>query len=165
MMPLTFTSRINAAENPGYSATMPVPTDVAEELLTLGTRRILFFAKGIESRRALQSDGIGGYYVMLGKEILRDLAVGPGAMIEVTLAPDPNPNAVDLCEELEAVLDQDEEFGAFWKGLTPGRQRGLAHYVTTAKSMDTRIKRALEIATKAKNGTLYMQRNSKKKEG
>lgn len=159
-----FTSRVLAAHNPGYTCTIMVAPDVAAELLEQGAKRVLFRAKGIESRRALQSDGQGGHYIMLGKDLLKTLAVGPGAMLDVELVPDPNPDAVDLSEELEAVLDQDDEFAAFWNGLTPGRQRGLSHYVSTGKSSDTRIKRSLELARKAKAGQLHMQQSKKKKD-
>ena len=42
--------------------------------------------------------------------------------------------------------------------MTPGRQRGLAYYITSAKTTDTRLKRALEIAHKLRTHTLYGDR-------
>lgn len=64
-------------------------------------------------------------------------------------------NKLDLPEELEAVLAQDEDFNKLFSAFTVGKQRGLVHYINSAKTIDTRIKRSLEIAFKVKTNTLY----------
>ena len=72
----------------------------------------------------------------------------------VRCEPDPTPQAVELGEELTEVLAQEPEAAARFYAMTPGRQRSLAHYVLSAKRVDTRIKRALELAYKIKTNTL-----------
>ncbi|MEM8488954.1 MAG: YdeI/OmpD-associated family protein, partial [Bacteroidota bacterium] len=76
---------------------------------------------------------------------------------------DPDPDHVELGEELEEVLAMDEEAAARFYSFTPGKRRGLAHHVNSAKREATRIKRALEIAHKVRTYTLYddLQRRAK----
>jgi uncharacterized protein YdeI (YjbR/CyaY-like superfamily) len=69
-----------------------------------------------------------------------------------------DPNIVELPEELEVVIAQDPDAEKVWNTFTPGMQRSLAHYVITAKSVDVRIKRALELMFKIKTGGLYSQK-------
>ena len=66
------------------------------------------------------------------------------------------PDKIDLCEELKAVLEQDLEAAARFCEFTPGRQRGLAYYVNSAKRVETRVRRALEVVHKLKSRTLRM---------
>jgi hypothetical protein len=66
-----------------------------------------------------------------------------------------------LPEELQALLDVDPEMQAVWSTFTVGRQRGLAHYVSSAKSQDVRIRRALELMRKAMNNELEFQRTTR----
>src|SRR5690606_40694565 len=61
-----------------------------------------------------------------------------------------DPESLVLPEELQAVLDQDPDGRAVWDTFTTGLQRSLMHYVTSAKTVDTRIKRSLELIEKAK---------------
>lgn len=56
-----------------------------------------------------------------------------------------DPDEVELPEELLVVIEQDPEKGKLWFQLTPGRQRSLAHYISSTKNVDLRIKRSLEL--------------------
>jgi len=42
-------------------------------------------------------------------------------------------------------LDQDEEGNAFFRSLTPGKQRSLIYIVTTVKNPESRMKKSLAI--------------------
>jgi uncharacterized protein YdeI (YjbR/CyaY-like superfamily) len=53
-------------------------------------------------------------------------------------------------EELAEVLAQDPESDAAFHRLTPGRRRTLIYSVASARSVDNRIKRALQAAETAK---------------
>jgi hypothetical protein len=48
-----------------------------------------------------------------------------------------------------------------WNKMTPGLQRSLAHYVFSVKNVDSRIKRALFLINKVKQGAY--KRPAKKK--
>jgi hypothetical protein len=136
----------------------PVPADVAEALKASGTRRVIAELNGKPFRRALQSRAAEGDVIMVGQAVLRELGLRMGHSVEVLLRPDEDPDRIDLGEEFEAVLEQDEEAAARFYGFTPGKQRSLAYYVTSAKREETRIKRALELAHKIRTRTLYGDR-------
>ena len=92
---------------------------------------------------------------MFGVAIMKDMGIVMGDELVITIKPDPNPDHVDIGNEFLEVLELDEEAAARFYSFTPGKQRGLATYVNTAKREETRIKRALEIAHKLKTYTLH----------
>ncbi|MEO0973902.1 MAG: YdeI/OmpD-associated family protein, partial [Pseudomonadota bacterium] len=58
-------------------------------------------------------------------------------------------------EEPFAVLAEDEEAATRFETFTPGKQRSLAHHVTSAKRTETRERRAYELARKIRTYTLH----------
>lgn len=140
----------------------PIPTDLANDYLAHGIRRIVVTMNGRDVRRAIQSSKDGDRFILLGIPLLREIRAGFGDMVEITMRPDPEPDLVDLGEEFTAVLELDDEAAERFYAMTPGRQRSLALYVTSAKRTETRIARALELAEKIRTRTLYGDR---KKEG
>jgi hypothetical protein len=135
-----------------------VPDTVADGLLAAGTRRVVGTINGHTVRRALQNRRNGERFLILGQGLLRDIGVEFGDTVDVVIGTDSDPDYVETGEELAEVLEQDEEAAARWKTMTPGRQRSLALYVTTARRTETRIKRALELAEKLRTNTLYGDR-------
>ncbi len=133
---------------------MPVPTEIAEALMAGGTRLVIATLNGKEINRAIHSSKIGEFYLVLGMHILRDVGAMEGDIVFASLISDPNPDQVDMPEEFVATLDQDQEAADRFYAFTPGKQRSLCTYVTTAKREETRIKRSLELAHKLRTHTL-----------
>jgi uncharacterized protein YdeI (YjbR/CyaY-like superfamily) len=98
---------------------------------------------------------------MINKKLVKEasLKLGSKAQVNFRLV---DPDLVEVPEELEAVLEQDELASSVWATFTNGLRRSLIHYVTSAKSIDVRIKRSLELMEKAKLGLLYIQHRKKK---
>jgi uncharacterized protein YdeI (YjbR/CyaY-like superfamily) len=96
-------------------------------------------------------------FFVVGAPLRKAAHLKPGDAVEVkfTLI---DPDKVELPEELEAVLAQDEAGMKVWSTFTDGTQRSLAYYVNSAKNIDVRIKRALELINKAKAGKLSVQK-------
>ncbi len=134
---------------------LPVPPEIAESFDAAGVRRVILRARGHCWRRALMGTKEGERLILMGQPILRELGLREGQAIDVHLSKDPDPDVIDLGEEFEEVLDQDEEAARRFFSFTPGKQRSIAYYVTSAKRVDTRIKRALELAHKIKTNTLF----------
>lgn len=164
-MTMEFKGRIQKQDQNtmGSVACVFLPRDIADYLAAEGVKRILVHTEGLVLKRAAISDGEGGRYIMTGKDVLQKLGCGIGHMLDIRIEVDPDPNAVDPPEELEVVLEQDEEFAKYFFGITKGRQRSYAFYVSTAKTVDTRIKRSLDLAYKAKTGQLDAQRRKAQK--
>lgn len=109
---------------------------------------------------AVQYRKSGKSFFMVSAPLRRAAKIKPGdkVVVEFSLV---DPDRVELPEELEAVLAQDDEGLREWKKITPGLQRSLAHYVFSVKNVDSRIKRALFLINKVKQGAY--KRPAKKK--
>ncbi|MEO1548882.1 MAG: YdeI/OmpD-associated family protein [Pseudomonadota bacterium] len=85
-----------------------------------------------------------GHYLLLSKALLRDLEVGLGDWCCVRFALD-DPNGVETPLALRDALSEDEGLRALWEAQSPGKQRGLAHLVETAKTPQTQAKRVATV--------------------
>ena len=67
----------------------------------------------------------------------------------ISIRTDPG-NGLELPEEFTEVLAQDEFAFQAYEALNDGGKRGYIYYIRQGKSIDTRIKRSLEISEKLK---------------
>ncbi len=132
-----------------------VPVAVVQDLVGKGVKRVLGELNGVPFRLALISDGEGGRRIMVGTPLRKAAKTFEGGQVVVSMWPDPDPDRIDLPEEFQIVLEQDEEAAEKFYAMTPGRQRSLAYYAASAKQVDTRIKRAIELAHKLKTNEFY----------
>ncbi len=137
---------------------LPVPDAVGSAWRKAKIRRLVGTLNGQPVKRALQSHADGGFFLLLGQVLLRELGLKRGSRVQVVLGPDPEPEALDIPEEFALVLAQDEAARTRWESLTLGMQRSLAYYVSSAKQEPTRIKRALDLALKLRTRTLHSDR-------
>ena len=156
--PHIFAAMIERMESGVVTHVVPVPAEIAEDYIAAGHRRVLISLNGAEVRRYLFQAANGQHGVMIGKSVIRQLGLSMHEPLVVELRPDPDPEALDLCEELLAVLEQDKEATTGFYALTLGGQRNVAFFVNSAKRSPTRIKRALEMARKLRTNTLYGDR-------
>jgi hypothetical protein len=133
---------------------IPVPVEIADTLLASGSKRVLVSLSGKSYRRAIQSSKTAPC-VVVGMNILREVGYRFGDIARIEIEGDRNSDKVDLGEEFEEVLNQDEDARKRFNSMTTGQQRSLAYYVTSAKRVETRIKRSFEIARKLRTYTLY----------
>ncbi|CAN5498841.1 hypothetical protein BH23BAC4_BH23BAC4_07260 [soil metagenome] len=136
--------------------------EVAESLRSAGVRRLLTILNGKPVSRAVQGRADGEQFLIIGQALMRDIGAKPGDMVSVTLAPDPNPDVIEICEELQEALEQDEAASERFNSMPPGTRRSLAYYADSAKRPETRLKRAYEIAHKLSSYTLYGDLNPQK---
>lgn len=97
---LAFRARLE----PGGPSFMPTQTVVVprDVLVALGkgTKRVVVGRAGHALRLGLLPLPGGGGYLMLNKDVCRALGIALGQELVVTIAPDPNPDHVDLPDEL-----------------------------------------------------------------
>ena len=132
---------------------LPLPDEVAGPLRQSKTRRIVGTINGAPFRLALHRSGDGFSFIALSRARLADLELHAGDIAEVALSADPDPDHVDLGDELAAALAADPGAQDVWSTLTPGTRRALAHTVTSAKRPATRQDRAETLARKLRDGT------------
>ena len=134
---------------------LPVPDAVAEAWKQAGIRRLVGTVNGLAVRRALQNHADGGSFIILGQDTLKEAGLKRGSVAAVELAPDPEPDALDMPEVFVLVLEQDDAARARWESFPLGRRRSLLHYITSAKQEATQIKRAWDLAGKIRTHSLY----------
>lgn len=121
-----------------------VPPPVVQALGGQPNQRVLATINGQQLRRGLLPRADGSRHLLLGKLVCRQLGLQAGSALHVRLAPDPNPDQVDLPEELEEGFAAWPEAAAAFARLTPGRQRGVAYRVASAQRPETRLQRAMK---------------------
>ncbi len=141
---------------------LPVPDAVGAAWRKAKIRRLVGTLNGQPVNRALQSHADGGFFLLLGQDLLRQLGLKRGSRVQAVLGPDPEPDAPEIPAEFALVLAEDAAARARWESLTPGMQRSLVHYVASAKQEPTRIKRSLELAVKLRTRTLHSDRRRTK---
>lgn len=115
-----------------------------------GAVRILCSIEGMEEFPcALNPRKGGGYVIIASKQLIKSHKLENKTDFEVKIRPDLH-EGLALPEEFSEVLIQDEWGSQLFDELLPGRKRGLIHYVRSAKSVDTRIRRSFEIVGKLK---------------
>ncbi|HEX4855165.1 MAG TPA: YdeI/OmpD-associated family protein [Limnobacter sp.] len=115
-----------------------LPAEIAAELPFSQSARLRVEAdvSGVPVKGAWQP-AKGRWYLMLPKAPLRHAGLTVGAAVEVAFRLTPQ-DEVDLPGDLKLMLSSEPTVQAAWKGLTPGKQRGLAHMVASAKRAETR---------------------------
>ncbi len=135
-----------------------LPENILEELNQPKRIRIEGTINGTPFNLAIQHIKDGRRFLMVGNTLRKEAKLKAGDKVQVifTLS---DPDEIKLPEELMEVMEQDPEGKAVFSKFTPGLQRSLAYYVTSVKSVDSRIKRALELMDKAKSGKLHVQKS------
>ena len=151
----SFTSKVVRLDSGIRYHAVPVPEAVAEKLKTAGSRRVLATIGGHTFRRGLMNHAEGDSYIVLGGDILKTCGLREGSAVSLSLVSDPEPDAIDIPECFALVLGQDDEARVRWESFPIGRRRSLLHYISSAKTEGTRIRRAWELAEKIRTRTLY----------
>ena len=151
--PLSF----RAVLEPGGPSFMPTQTIVvpAEVLAALGgkaTKRVIVTIRGQALRLGLLLLEGGGRYLMLNKDVCHAVGIALGQELEIQIAPDPNPDHVDLPDELiEAFAAWPEAESAF-NTYSGAHRRAMAYRVAEGKQPETRARRAVQLVERLARG-------------
>ncbi len=166
-----FTARLQRAETKaevfatGGLYYLTVPAEVAREFTSGRPVRIVCLLNGtFERHGALRSKGEGSFFIGFGKEVVKEAELSLGVEVHARIWRDNDDYGLELPAELHEVFELDPEAKSAWSTFTPGRQRSWLIYMRDAKSEQTRIKRAFEIAEKLKTNTFYTAKAKKAKE-
>ena len=134
---------------------LPVPDKITMAWKNAGIRRLIGTINGHPIKRALMGHADGGSFLIVSRAVIKTAGLGSHIEAKLEFRPDPAPHQLDMPEELRLALDQDNAARERWTGFTLGRQRSLASFITSAKNEATRIRRAVELATRIRTHTLY----------
>ena len=130
-----------------------VPQEIAEKFISgKGAPRIFCAVEASSGFPCALNPRHGRYVIIASKQLIKQNNLTVGIPFKITIRLDPH-NGLRLPEELAEVFDQDEIAHKAYNALTDGHKRGLIHYINQAKSVDSRIKRSLEIMEKIKERT------------
>lgn len=132
-----------------------LPAELREKPPFAGQNRLRFEGElgDLPLSGAWQSDGQGGLYAMVSPKLMKALGIALGAELELRFNL-VSENEIELSEELADALEADEAAAEAWAALTPGRQRGLAYLVASAKTEPTRRKRVALVVAGLHSGDL-----------
>lgn len=129
------------------------PHDVKELFGKRGDVRVKCLINGVAADRALMPTKSGCHIIVLGGDLRRKAGIKrPGDFVRMELWPDPEPDRIDIPEELSETLDFIPEMKAAWDKLTPGMKRSMCYWVNSGKTVPTRAKRVAELLRRFETG-------------
>jgi hypothetical protein len=153
MTSTTFQAVLEAG-GPSFMPTqlVAVPDHAWQAVGGKATKRVIATLNGHAERLGLLPQEGGGRYLLLRKELCQRLGLAIGQELTVSLAPDPNPDHVDLPDELAEALAAWPEAEAAFRAHTGAMRRAMARKVADAKRPDTRARYAVELAERLARG-------------
>lgn len=125
----------------GKTATgIPVPTEVVEELGGGKRPKVRATVNGYEYRTSVVAWG-GGYMMSFSSEHREASGLEAGAEVDVDLALDTAPRAVDVPEDFAAALNAEPDAKRFFETLSYSNQRWHVLSIEGAKAAETRQRR------------------------
>lgn len=146
-----------AVLEPGGPSFMPtqtivVPAHVLEALGGKKAKRVVCTIREKALRLGLLPLKGGGCYLMLNKDVCRAVGIALGDELEVLIAPDPNPDHVDLPGKLAEALAAWPEAETAFHNYSGAHRRAMAQWVNVAKQANTRAGRAVLLTERLGRG-------------
>lgn len=151
--PVSFRAVLEAG-GPSFMPTQVIamPDAAWQALGGKATKRVIVTLRGHAERLGLLPQTGGGRYLLLRKELCQRLGLAIGQELEVLLAPDPNPDYVDLPNELAEALAAWPEAEATFLAQSGATRRAIARKVAAAKRPEIRARYAVELAERLARG-------------
>ncbi|MBH8569992.1 YdeI/OmpD-associated family protein [Microvirga sp. STS02] len=146
-----------AVLEPGGPSFMPtqtivVPAEVLEALGGKAAKRVIVGIRGQALRLGLLPLEGGGRYLMLNKDVCKAVGIELGQELDISIGPDPNPDHVDLPDELAEALAAWPEAETAFNNYSGAHRRAMARVVAEAKQPATRARRAVTLVERLGRG-------------
>ncbi|MFL5751796.1 MAG: DUF1905 domain-containing protein [Bacteroidia bacterium] len=128
-----------------------IPARVVKKLGGKFSMRLLCTVNGkLTFQAGLVALGDGDAYISINAKRMKEIGVKTGDEVKVALKEDKSEYGMEVPAELNELLKQDDEGMRRFKMLSPGKQRYIIHYVSTVKSSNKRLERAVLLITNLK---------------
>ncbi len=125
---------------------LEVPQEIVQQLGgKLNSRLHCTVNRSVTFACGLMALGGGRAYISISAKRMKALGVRRGEEVSVILAEDHSPYGMEMPEELAELLRQDDEGNQRFHGLTPGKMRYVIFYVSSVKSTQLRVDRAVRL--------------------
>jgi hypothetical protein len=153
LTPVPFQAVLEAG-GPSFMPTqvVVVPETAWQALGGKATKRVIATLNGHAERLGLLPQEGGGRYLMLRKELCERLHLAIDQPLTISLVPDPQPDHVDLPDELAEALAAWPEAETAFLRQTGAMRRAMARKVADAKRPETRARYAVELAERLARG-------------
>ena len=109
------------------------------------TRFLGTLENSLTFRCGLNHLGDGNFFIILGKQRLKQIGKGLGDTITFHLKEDPNPLGVEMPQVLTILLAQDEVLKAVFEQLSMGKKRHVIHTISKIKDIDKQVGKATKL--------------------
>lgn len=141
---MKFKSTVGILKNNVYYDHIIVPKKIFDKVSEDGNKRVICTVNSEEPFHAgLMPKGDGDYFIILNKAKMKAFKLEAGMTIEVRLKKDTSKYGMPMPSEFQEVLDTDEDGLRYFDALTDGKKRNLIYLVSSTKSPDLRITKAL----------------------
>ncbi len=147
-----FTAEVIRPDGKGAWYFIEFPHDVQALFGTRAAVRIKGALNGVEIDRALMPTKSGCHVIALSGALRKQLKVREGEPVHAEIWKNPDQDELHLPEELVETLDFLPDFKAAWESITVGRRRGICHWISSGKSIETRAKRIAETLKRYEEG-------------
>jgi len=147
---LSFNVHLEPVEGPMVHHVIIVPDEFSKQFITgKGSARILCSIGHQPEFPCALIPRHERYVIIASKKLIKEHNLQLEIPFRISIRTDPG-NGLELPEEFSEVLAQDEFAFQAYEALNDGGKRGYIYYIRQGKSIDTRIKRSMEIAEKLK---------------
>lgn len=122
---------------------VPIPARVMKKLE--GVDRVWGRLDDVTFRRSVQRRPNGEPCLKFGEGWLKDAGFEIGQVVRVGIDADPDPDHVEIPEELELAFAEAPDAAHLWTTLTPGKRRTMVYALLRAKRAETRRTRAAKL--------------------
>lgn len=151
-----FESVIERFHQKGGAYYMVVPDEVAA-IFVVGRKPVRIrccINNQVDFQCAIRPIAGSGFYINVATGLRQAGRLTLGQKVCVVIKRDDSEFGRDMPEELLEVLDQDEEGHLRFQNILPSKQRGIIHYIASAKSVQVRVDRAVMMVNRLKNGEI-----------
>lgn len=145
--PKSFTARLDVVGNKPRWVIARVPFDIAKTWPERNGRRVRGEINGCFFRTSLFPEkGKKSHIMVVNRKMQAGAKAGPGDLVRISLEPDLEARAFDMPIEFELALKGARGLRKYFDAISPAMQKGFTNHVGEPKSVESRRKRADQMA-------------------
>jgi uncharacterized protein YdeI (YjbR/CyaY-like superfamily) len=145
--PKSFKALLEAAGESLHWVIARVPFDIATAWPRRNGRRVRGTINGFAFRTSLFPEkGAGTYVLLVNKKMQAGAETGPGETVRITIEPDLEERPFEMPVEFEDALRGARGLRKYFDSISPSMQKGFTNFIGGGKSVETRRKRAEQMA-------------------
>jgi hypothetical protein len=120
------------------------PYDVFDCFGVRGQVKVKVTYDGVPYRGSMVKMGSDGHWLLIRKDIRKQIGKNPGDMVHVTVQRDTEERVVEIPEDLQALFSQNESAKAFFDALSFTHRKEYVNWINEAKRPETRQNRLIK---------------------